>query len=307
MRLAIAAFALWWASAFYSGGVFAADVLVVRSEDSPAVLEVQRAVVEGLAGRGASARTVGVLELDENESGSERVWVAIGEDAAVRIHDLRRPDILLAHCLVADPDYIGLDPFEFPGVNCNAPIKNQVDLIREILPDAKVIGALVREGSEEGQARVQELSAALPEGMTVETVVVSADAPFSVAVKELLSRRIDLVWTFPDEALFNEVTTKSLLLSCLRKRKPVYGYSQEVVRAGALFGVTMDSQAQGRAVADLAFTLLSHPGMGPQAASRFRDPSAASGTIALNLSVAHVLGREIPAALVNRAKYVVTP
>jgi hypothetical protein len=306
LRFAIAVFTLGWASSFLCPA-FAADVLVVRSEDSPAVLEAQRAVVEGLAGRGASARTVGVLELDEDASGSERVWVAIGENAAVRVHDLRRPDILVAHCLVSDPDYIGLDPFDFPGVNCNAPIKNQVDLIREILPDAKVIGVLVREGSEDGQARAQELGASLPEGMTVETVVVSADVPFSAAVKELLSRPIDLVWTFPDEALFNEATTKSLLHSSLRKRKPVYGYSQDVVRAGALFGVTMDSQAQGRAVADLAFTLLSHPGMGPQAASRFRDPRATNGTIALNLAVANVLGREIPPALVNRAKYVVTP
>jgi ABC-type uncharacterized transport system substrate-binding protein len=280
---------------------------VVRSEDSPAVLEAQRAVVEGLAGRGASARTVGVQELGEDAAGSERVWIAIGENAAVRVHELRRPDILIAHCLVSDPDYIGLDPFDFPGVNCNAPLQNQVALIREILPDARVVGALVREGSEDGKARVQELTEALPEGWTVETVVVSPDVPFSAAVKELLSRRIDLVWTFPDEALFNAATTKSLLLSCLRKRKPVYGYSQEIVRAGALFGVAMDSQAQGRAAADLAFTLLSHPGIGPQAASRFLDPRAATGTIAVNLAVAHVLGREIPPALVNRAKYVVTP
>lgn len=307
MRSAFAALAPFCVAALSFGTAGAADVLVVRSEDSLPVLEAQRAVVEGLAGRGASARTVDVQELQDEVPGGERVWLAIGENAAVRVHELRRPEICIAHCLVSDPAYVGLDPFEFPGVACSPPLANQIGLIQEILPEARVIGALIRSGSEEGRARVQELSESLPEGWTVETVVVSPEVSFAAAVKELLSRKIDLVWTFSDGALYDAATTKSLLLACLRKRKPVYGYSQEIVQAGALFGIAMDSQAQGRAAADLVLTLLAHPGMGPSAVRHFLDPKAGAGTIAINLAVAQVLGREISPALVSRAKYVVTP
>ena len=305
MRSAFAAFALLLPAAISCGTARAADVLVVRSEESPSVLEAQRAVVEGLAGRGASTRTVGVEELLEQAQGDERVWLAIGEDAAVRVHELRRPEISIAHCLVSDPAYVGLDPYDFPGVAYSAPLSNQIRLIQEILPEAKVLGVLVRSGSEEGRSRVQDLVAALPAGWSVETVVVAAQDSFDWAVDELLTRPIDLVWTFPDEALYDPATTKSLLLACLRKRKPVYGHAREIVQAGALFGIAMDSQAQGRAAVELVWTMLSYPEMGPSAVRRLLDPRAGEGMIAINLAVAEVLGREIPPALVNRAKYVV--
>lgn len=307
MRLAFAVVAVFCSAALGCAKAHAADVLVVRSEDSAPVLEAQRAVVEGLASRGATTRTVGVEELRIEETGGERVWLAIGEHAAARIHEMRRPDISIAHCLVSDPAYLGLDPFEFPGVAGNVPMASQLRLIKEILPEAKVIGVLVRSGSEEARERVYDLLQSVPESWSVETIPVSAEDSFAAAVDELLERPIDLVWTFPDDALYNAATTKTLLRACLRNRKPVYGYSKDIVQAGALFGMTMDSLAQGRAAAELVFALLSHPGMGPQAAQRFSEPRSGTGTIAVNLAVAKTLGREIPAMLVHRAKYVVAP
>jgi putative ABC transport system substrate-binding protein len=306
LKLAFAAVAVYCAASLSCTKARAADVLVVRSEDSAPVLEAQRAVVEGLANRGASTRTVGLEELRVEETGGERVWLAIGEHAAARVHEMRRPDISIAHCLVSDPAYLGLDPFEFPGVTGSVPMASQLRLIKEMLPEAKVIGVLVRSGSEEARERVYDLLQSVPEGWSVETVAISAEDSFAAAVNELLERPIDLVWTFPDEALYDANTTKALLRACLRKRKPVYGYSKDIVQAGALFGMTMDSLAQGRAAAELVYAMLSHPGMGPRAAQRLSAPRG-DGTIAVNLAVAKSLGREIPAMLVHRAKYVVAP
>ena len=59
------------------------------------------------------------------------------------------------------------------------------------------------------------------------------------------------------------------------------------------------------AAIELVWTMLSYPEMGPSAVRRLLDPRAGEGMIAINLAVADVLGREIPPALVNRAKYVV--
>ena len=306
MRWSLVAFGVFWGMSIVCSPAGAADVLVIRSSDSPAILEAQRAIVERLAGRGVSARTVPVDELRTDTTAAERVWLAIGEDAASRVRSLRSPEISIAHCLVSDPAYAGFDPYEFPGVDSKAPLNDQLRLIQEILPEAKSLGVLVRSGSEAGRAIVQDLQDSLPSGWTVETVLVSATDSFADSIAGLLERQIDLVWTFPDEALYDAATLKSLLLACLRKGKPVYGFSQDVVQAGALFGIAMDSQAQGRAAAELVFWMLSHPGMGPGAIDLV-DDAEIDGTIALNLSVAQVLGRSIPSALVQRAKYVVTP
>jgi len=45
---------------------------------------------------------------------------------------------------------------------------------------------------------------------------------------------------------------KALLLKTMRKSVPVYGFSEPFVRAGALFGLAIDLDFQGRRAAALA-------------------------------------------------------
>ena len=175
MRWSLAVFGVLFPMGFLGTPAGAADVLVVRSEDSPGVLEAQRAIIEGLASRGASARTVALSDLRADTTSAERVWLAIGEEAAVRVHTMRRLDISIAHCLVSDPLHTGLDPYDFPGIDGQAPLADQLRLIQEILPKARALGVLVREGSAEGQTMVEDLRRSLPSGWTIESVPVSPE------------------------------------------------------------------------------------------------------------------------------------
>ncbi len=71
------------------------------------------------------------------------------------------------------------------------------------------------------------------------------------AIDELLSNQPDIVWTAPDPHIYTAATLRALLLKCVRKGVPIYGYSSALVRAGALFVFSVSPNGQGRQSAQL--------------------------------------------------------
>ena len=93
---------------------------------------------------------------------------------------------------------------------------------------------------------------------------------------------------------------RSLLLSALRRRVPVVGYSPALVRAGALLSAGADPVGQGRQACELVESLLA-AGKPPTKAKVV----APRPTIAVNLLIAKELDLHVPIAVVRRAARVV--
>ena len=90
---------------------------------------------------------------------------------------------------------------------------------------------------------------------------------------------------------------RALLLASLRTKTPVFGYSAAFVKAGALFGITVDPEAQGKQAATLGLGLLKD-------AAVTKPPlvnAPESIQISVNLIVASQIGVQLPADLVQRA------
>jgi len=60
----------------------------------------------------------------------------------------------------------------------------------------------------------------------------------------------------PDAAIYNSASVQRLLLWGARQKKPVWSFSQSIVKAGALGGQYANDEALGRQTADLVQRIL---------------------------------------------------
>jgi ABC-type uncharacterized transport system substrate-binding protein len=117
-----------------------------------------------------------------------------------------------------------------------------------------------------------------------------------------MQKPIDIAWTTADQKLYDTACLRSLLLSAVRAKIPVWGYSLPLVRAGALLGVGVDPAAEGHQAADLVINSIKDP-------SNFKTRSIAPEKFqtGVNLIVAEQIGVEIPDSVSRRATFIYQP
>lgn len=160
------------------------------------------------------------------------------------------------------------------------PAARQAAFLRQLLPDANRIGML---GRRDSSASLRTYRGALSsQGQTLEIEDSESDAAFLPALAALLPR-VDAFLAIPDTRLFNRESIRPLLMTALRHRRPVIGYSQSMVTAGALAAV-FSSPAQ---IALQAAELIQANG------SQLPPPQyPVQFSIAINRPVAEALGIE---------------
>jgi putative ABC transport system substrate-binding protein len=273
-----------------------AEIVTVLGGDQAPYRAAAEAARTALAAAGHRAETCLGPELEHRaDLAGIKVVVAIGSEAAATAARTA-PGAHLVFCLVTPAAAAALPPVA-SGVLAEVPADRQLALVAEALPSARRIAMLVR--GDVGRRQSEALRAALPAGWALTPVPVEDHPSVAEAVDALMALRPDVVWTAADTGLYSEATVRSLLLSALRRRVPVFGYSPAFVRAGALVGVGIDPAGQGSQAARLAIAALS-------SAPPVRE-GAAKAEIAVNLVVAGKLLLDLPAALVARADHVVRP
>ncbi|MFO1076483.1 MAG: ABC transporter substrate binding protein [Planctomycetota bacterium] len=229
-----------------------------------------------------------------------RAVVAIGTQAAVGLKS-RLGDLALVYCMVADPKAAGLEGSEhIAGVTTAVPLGPQLELIRETLPACRSVGMLYRSGAT-GGVDPEQVRAALPEQLSLQAVDISKCTSVAAAIDQLLALDVDVVWTAPDNTVFDAATVQTLLLRSLQAGVPVFGFSASCVRAGAVFGVSVDPADQGTQCAELLSSVLDpqQPKAMPSA------PVAPTFVACVNPKVAEHLKVTLPPSVRARAQEVV--
>jgi putative tryptophan/tyrosine transport system substrate-binding protein len=275
----------------------AAEVLAVLSEDRAPYRLAEEGL--GMALTAAGHHLTGRLleqTFEDAAMGRYAAVVAIGPRAASFLHDHRPAGLPLVFCMVSDPLAAGLtkEP-RLGGVVTEVPLRVQLSLISEALPQARTLGLLYRGDLERSRTQLEQLQALLPSDWRLEAVAIEASASVAEAIDSLFARPIDVVWTAPESTIFSEATVRTLLLNALRKRVPVFGFSPSFVRAGALFGIGINPLTQG---AQSATMLLGRLAGERAPADQLIPPDY---EIEVNLVVARKLALDLPAALVGRA------
>jgi ABC-type uncharacterized transport system substrate-binding protein len=282
----------------------AAEVAVVLSGDAAPYRAARTGLVEGLAARGHHAHSYALEDLrtrDDLSRLSPAAFVAVGSAAAAFLRRHLPAGTLLAYCLVADPDGLGLGgPPRTVGIATEVPLAVQVDLIRQALPATRSVGMLYRDDAD-GRALRERLRAALPEGWRLAAVAVDHHASVAAAIDALLQRDVDIVWTAADASVYDAGTVRSLLLSALRRRVPVFGFSTPFVRAGAVLGVGFDAHAHGLQAAEVLDRALTARQAGAWEPEGGQVPVF---EVSVNLIAAERLGVELTPPVIERASHV---
>lgn len=283
-----------------SMAVPAAEVVSVVSSDAVPYRQAQESLAKQLATNGHRLRPVAMESLATsgmNVLGEAAYVVAIGSSAAVWLHE-HKPTMPLVYCMVSNPERAGLlTPPPAVGITTDVPIVDQIRLIKEALPTCTSIGVLYRENDAQSRLDLEAVRLALPMGTQLEAVAIDKSASPAAAIDSLLAKNVGVVWTCPDSQIWNEATVRSLLLTALRRKVPVFGFSTAFVRAGALVGVGLDPLTQGTQAADVVQDLM----MGRMPENRVIAPTY---DICLNLVVAQKLSLTLPKSLQDRAKQI---
>lgn len=136
----------------------------------------------------------------------------------------------------------------------------QVDWIERTRPRLKKICVLCSSRSRRTVAALEK--AGRQHGLTITAILAHRDE-FPKAIEELNKSGCDGVLMIPDAQVYNSPNVQRLLLWGVRRKKPVWTFSANVVKAGAFSGLYCDSKAVGKQVARLIREV--HDGKAPPA------------------------------------------
>ena len=129
------------------------------------------------------------------------------------------------------------------------PYWRQLSLIKTILPDAKKVGVLVGPTSSQYLDILREEADELGLSLMDENVINEVD--LIPKLKKLLDNS-DAMLAIPDRSIYSRETAESILLTSYRHQKPMFGYSQSYVKAGALASVYSSTKQLAKQAAEIA-------------------------------------------------------
>ena len=139
------------------------------------------------------------------------------------------------------------------GVAADVSPRAQIDWIRVTHPDADRIAILHSDRSDQTVAALRE--AARARGISIIEIDADRDR-FPEAITAITESDCGGVLMIPDASVYNSPTVQRLLLWGVRRKKPVWTFSANVVKAGALSGMQCEPAAVGRQTAELVREVL---------------------------------------------------
>ena len=137
----------------------------------------------------------------------------------------------------------------FSAIVLDQPYWRQLSLIKAILPETKKVGVLLGPASSQYLEVLRDEADEL--GLTLMDENVTNDADLIPKLKKLLDSS-DAMLAISDRAIYNRETAESILLTSYRHQKPMFGYSQSYVKAGALASVYSNSQQLAKQAVEIA-------------------------------------------------------
>lgn len=231
------------------------------------------------------------------------VVVSIGT-AATQMAARELPNTPVVFALVLNPVQSGiLKDMQRPGGHVTGaamdiPFERQFETYRRIAPDAERLGVLSNP-AETGLVVRQARPVAQRYGFTLVVEEVESNSAVPEALRRLLGRDIDGLWTVADSTVFTRSSTQLILRESTRARIPTMGLSTPYCKVGFIFCLSVDSAENGRQAGQLAARV-----------ARGADPATLPVALpehlqlALNLRIAESIGRGLPPDLVERATVV---
>ncbi|HFQ5155122.1 TPA: ABC transporter substrate-binding protein [Vibrio vulnificus] len=188
---------------------------------------------------------------------------------------------------------------EQPGENVTglsdlSPVSQHVDLIKELLPNAKAIGVVYNPGEVNAVTLVELLKkSAAEKGLKVveSTALKSADVQ---SATQAIAAKSDVIYAPTDNTVASAI--EGMIVAANQAKKPVFGGATSYVEKGAIAGLGFDYYQVGVQTADYVVAILEGQEPGKL------DVKVATGSdLVVNQGTAEKLGITIPASVLSRA------
>ena len=213
----------------------------------------------------------------------------------------RNTDIPVIYTAVTDPaaaelvDAEGIPVGNITGTSDKLPVSEQLDMIRQILPEAKKLAIMYttsEANSESSVAEYQQLAGDY--GFEINAVGVSTAADIPLAADSMLAD-CDVVTMITDNTVVASLPV--ILAKAKAKNIPVFGSEIEQVRIGCLAAMGLDYVELGKQTGQMAAKILK----GEAVAQEMPYEQIAGAAFYGNTAVAEQLGITIPENLVSSA------
>ena len=172
----------------------------------------------------------------------------------------------------------------FSAIVLDQPYSRRFSLIKTVLPEAKNLGVLLGPNSLLDVEDIRDTGELAQFNILQESIRQQSDLiPHLTTLLEIS----DALMAVPDSLVYTRETVQPILLTSYRHQKPVFGFSQSYVRAGALAAVYSTSKQLAKQAAEISIK-------SQQALSILPPPQAPKYfSIALNYQVARSLNIQI--------------
>lgn len=201
-------------------------------------------------------------------------------------------DPVMAELANADGTPVG----NITGTSDKLPVKQQLEMIHKVLPDAKKIGILYTTSEVNSESTIAEYESMAGEyGFEIVKSGVSASADIPLAADNLISK-VDCLTNLTDNTV---VSSLPLILDKAGKKNiPVFGSEVEQVKIGCLASMGLDYIDLGKQTGKMAAQILK----GEKKASEMNFEIIEQASFYGNTKVAENLGITLPEDLTGSAK-----
>ena len=180
--------------------------------------------------------------------------VAIGLLAATVANE-NFSKIPIVFCSIVDPERFSLSGDSITGVTLNVPVHETLSQIRNLFPEARKIGVLYDpRKSRTIVEQAENLGKTL--GYSLIKQRVSSDRALPNAIRTIL-RKSDLLWIIPDSTIITPDSIDYIFLNSFEDHIPVFTFSEDLVKKGALVALSPDYVAMGEQTGRLVLNVLS--------------------------------------------------
>lgn len=201
-------------------------------------------------------------------------------------------DPVMAELANADGTSVG----NITGTSDKLPVRQQLEMIRKVLPDAKKIGILYTTSEVNSESTIAEYEASASEyGFEIVKGGVAASADIPLAADNLISK-VDCLTNLTDNTV---VSSLPMILDKAGKKKiPVFGSEVEQVKIGCLASMGLDYVGLGKQTGKMAAQILK----GEKKASELNFEIIEQAAFYGNTKAAENLGITLPEDLTGSAK-----
>jgi len=205
-------------------------------------------------------------------------------------------DIPVIFTAITDPVKAKLDSGNVTGTSDKLPVDAQLDLIRQLQPDASTIGIIYTTSEPNSVSAIADYEAKASEyGFTIEAIGVTQQSDVTQAADTLIAKGVDCFSNLTDNNVVGVLS--SVLEKTSEAGIPVYGSEVEQVKLGCVAAAGIDYYLLGQQTGAMAAKVLK----GEAKASEIPYETISEYGIYINSAALSEMGITLSAAIADKA------